>query len=162
MFEGGWSPGARLDSERWRWDASVYAVLPLRYFALTAGEGERFDFQCYRFFVLNLQAPDELRINKRKPLAQSKGLELVWDSERFSLMSLRMMKVGGWLHGFRPESAAKNLCARVRPKGTFSWTAKEGGRSEVGAGIISTHILSGTKKVISPCSVSWRGQSLRA
>lgn len=81
-----------------------------------------------------------MRITKALGNTQRVGLELSWDSEQFSPMSLRTVKVGGYMAS-DPESAAKNLCARVRPKGTFSWTAREGERSEGGAGIVSIHGL---------------------
>lgn len=58
-------------------------------------------------------------------------------------MSLDMTTLGGYVAS-EQESAAKAMCARVRPKGTFSSSrGQEGGRVEAGRGegAVSTHAL---------------------
>lgn len=62
-------------------------------------------------------------------------------------MSLRMIRVGGCMAS-DPSQLPKSVC-RVRPKGTFSWTAQEGEQSEDGASILSTHSLQRDKSQIS-------------
>lgn len=102
-------------------------------------------------------------INKALGNIQKIGLELVWDSEQLILSDVIIKNDrSGWLHGFRPKSAAKTCVQECDLRGHSHGRHRKAGRVRVGPAFVCTHILYGDETVRSQCSVSWRGQSLHA
>lgn len=156
MFGSGSSPAMRLHSEKRSCDISVCASYPVaRYFTLTAGVGAD-SLISSAIDSFSSSGPNELRMN-RSPWYRRKDLSLC--GMRNTLSDVIKNDDGGWLHGhgFRPKSAAKICVQECNLGGHSRGRHRRVSRVRMGpAGIVST------QKVISQCSVSWRGQSLHA